>query len=63
MRPDALGGEFCGKCGAPKMIRPDAGILCADCEKKALQQFEKIRPDIAKKGKLELRWQPKREKD
>ena len=53
-----LGGITCAKCGKPKIVRPDGGLLCSDCERKALEQFAKMRPDLAKKGKLKIVWQP-----
>jgi len=53
-----LNGVVCAKCGKPKIVRPDGGLLCSDCERKALEQFAKMRPDLAKKGKLKIVWQP-----
>ena len=55
-----LGGSTCAKCGAPKIGRPDGGILCGECERKATEEFAtKIRPDLGKKGKVELQWKPR----
>ena len=53
-----LSGAFCLKCGKSKIIRPDNGLFCSECEKKASEQFAtKIRPDIGKKGKIEIQWE------
>jgi hypothetical protein len=55
----ALAGNLCAMCGTPKMIRPDNGLLCSECERKSNEQFAtKIRPDMAKKGKIEIKWKP-----
>jgi len=53
----ALAGLYCAKCGKPKIIRMDNGLFCSECERKANEQFAKIRPDLDKKGKIEINWQ------
>jgi uncharacterized Zn finger protein (UPF0148 family) len=57
-------GATCLKCGKPKIIRPDGGLFCSECQRKAEEQFgNKIRPDVAKKGKVELQWDAQTEQD
>ena len=51
-----LQNNVCAKCGAPKLVRPDGCPFCSKCEQEALEQFARMRPDLAAKGKLQLRW-------
>ena len=48
--------QFCmfPKCGAP-ILAIDGIPLCAKHRQKATEQMARLRPDIDKKGKLELR--------
>ena len=45
----------CPVCGGYVLDRPDNLPFCSECERKMTQQYaEKIRPDKAKAGKVEL---------
>lgn len=46
----------CAKCGSFKLERPDNVPFCSDCERKLTQFYaERVRPDMAKKGKITLK--------
>jgi len=42
----------CAKCGREKLVSPDKGLFCSECERKMSEQFARMRPDKSKKLKI-----------